>query len=113
MWLEIADNIVIGVHSDRCDNQNTWVEYEGEAKPGDKWRNDKVIPFAEKRNIEKESRIAARNRITEFYPEWRQLNILREGNDRKIASMGKFIDACRKWSNEESASINDLEKIKP
>lgn len=113
MWLEIEDTIIVGVHSDRCDSNKTWIEHLGDAKPGDQWINGKLIPFIEKRNIELENRIAARNRITKYYPEWKQLNILREGNSRKIEAMGKFIDACRKWSNGKSAHTAQLEKINP
>jgi hypothetical protein len=36
-----------------------------------------------------------------------------EGNSKKIEVMGKFIDACRKWSNSTSTTSAQLEKINP
>jgi hypothetical protein len=42
MWLEIDDDLIIGVHSDKCDNDCLWVEFDGEANPGDRWHKNKV-----------------------------------------------------------------------
>lgn len=55
----------------------------------------------------------AQKKIKQHYPFWKQLNILREGNPKKIEVMGKFIDACRKWSNSTSTTAAQLEKITP
>ena len=113
MWLEIDDDLIVGVHSDRCDNDYFWIEYEGDANPGDRWQKNKVIPQKVDVDEEAQKRFAARAKIMEFYPEWKQLNILREGNERQISKMGRFIDACRKWSNSKSATTTQLEKINP
>ena len=55
----------------------------------------------------------ARSRILQFYPLWKQLNILREGDGVTIATMGKFIDACRAWSNDPQADPDQLNQIVP
>lgn len=113
MWLEIDDDLIIGVHSDKCDNDCLWVEFDGEANPGDRWHKNKVVPQKNEVDEEAQKRFAARAKITEFYPEWKQLNILREGNERQISKMGRFIDACRDWSNKSNSKQAQLEKLVP
>lgn len=112
MWLEINNDIIVGVHSNRCENESQWIEYDGEAKPGDRWQNDRVVEQADEVDEVVQKRIAARAKITEHYPEWNQLNILREDNERQIARMGRFIDACRAWSNRADSSFAELERIR-
>ncbi len=112
-WLEIDSGTIIGVHSERCESQLEWVEYEGEASPGDGWVDGKVVPAEEDITPEDLRRRLARARILEYYPEWKQLNILREGDATVIATMGKFIDACRAWSNDLQADPGLLDQIVP
>ncbi len=113
MWLEIDGDTIIGTHSDKCESSAMWVEYDGEATPGDRWMKNKVIPQKEDLAEDEKKRIAARARIVEFYPEWKQLNILREGDATSITKMGIFIDACRAWSNDATSEFTSLEKIIP
>jgi hypothetical protein len=59
-------------------------------------------------------RALAQRQIFKYYPDWRQLDILRRGTDAEKAKMDTFIDACRDWSNDDSN--NDpfgLDKIEP
>lgn len=62
---------------------------------------------------ESQKRSEAQDKIKQHYPLWKQINILREGNADSISRMGKFIDACRTWSNDPTAQIDQLEKIIP
>ncbi len=126
MWLEVnKDNVIIGVHSDRCDSDDTWVESDDpNIRPGDEWKKGKVVRVREKTSREdksviketKEIKETKRRRlahltITRHYPEWQQLNILREGDQVKITSMGDFIDAVRAWSNTSRAPDKKLQVI--
>ncbi|UGA39242.1 hypothetical protein JOS77_06625 [Chromobacterium haemolyticum] len=65
------------------------------------------------RCTQEEARALCDGRITKLYPTWQQLNILRSGTKDEQASMSKFIDACRAWSNGEQPDPAELEKIKP
>ena len=56
---------------------------------------------------------AANAHIEAVYPLWQQLNILREGDPKNIARMGKFIDATRRWSNRTQSTLRQLDKIVP
>jgi len=59
-------------------------------------------------------RALAQRQIFKYYPDWRQLDILRRGTDAEKAKMDTFIDACRDWSND--ASNNDpfgLDEVEP
>jgi hypothetical protein len=47
-------------------------------------------------------RAIASRQILKFYPEWKQLNILRTGSTEEQNIMATFIDACRAWSNDPS-----------
>lgn len=114
MWLEIDGETIIGIHSDQCDNGSLWVEYEGDdANLEDKWKDGKLVPNTAKKDVKKTKRREARAHITTFYPEWKQLNILREGDDEAIQTMGRFIDACRDWSNDPDATLDQLHAITP
>jgi hypothetical protein len=44
----------------------------------------------------------AGRQITKYYPEWKQLNIIRLGSVEEQTAMSTFIDACRSWSNDSS-----------
>ena len=113
-WLEIDGEAIVGVHSHRCQSGLTWVKYEGdeEVRPGYQWKKNRIVqPKVE--ISEEQLRLAARKHITDVYPVWRQLNILREGDQKEIEKMGRFIDATRTWSNNLKAKIDDLQKIKP
>ncbi len=120
MWLEVdKDNIIIGVHSDRCDSDDTWVESDDpNVMPGDAWKKGKVIRVREKQTREEkaaakqsERRRQAYVAITHHYPEWQQLNILRGGDAEQIKNMGHFIDAVRAWSNAPSVPEKNLQSI--
>ena len=113
MWLEIDGDVIVGVHSDRCKNDYQWVEHEGDAKPGDTWIDGKVTAQQDEPGPDELRRIAARAQIVAFYPEWKQLNILREGDAQSITTMGTFIDACRSWSNDPTSNMADISNIKP
>ena len=51
--------------------------------------------------------------IAKFYPEWKQLNLLRTGTKAQKDQMSAFIDACRAWSNAEKPNPADLAAIQP
>ncbi|MGR2660307.1 hypothetical protein ACUXVY_01745 [Chromobacterium haemolyticum] len=51
--------------------------------------------------------------IHRYYPVHVQLNVLRTGSEDERKKMSAFIDACRAWSNQSSATSAELEKIKP
>lgn len=51
--------------------------------------------------------------IAKFYPEWKQLNLLRAGTKAQKDQMTAFIDACRAWSNAEKPNPVDLAAIQP
>lgn len=51
--------------------------------------------------------------ITTYYPEWKQINILRAGTKAQKDQMTAFIDACRTWSNAEKPNPADLAAIQP
>jgi hypothetical protein len=113
-WLEIAGDTIVGVHNHRCQSELTWVRYEGddEVRLGYQWKKNKIVKPKVEINDE-QLRAAARQHITNAYPTWKQLNLLREGDQRKIEKMSRFIDAIRRWSNHPKADIADLKKIKP
>lgn len=115
MWLEIDDGIIVGLHSDACDNDNQWVEYQGKkpVKLGDQWINGKIVSLKEAIDNETLRRQKARSKIISHYPEWKQLNILREGNPKTIETMGRFVDACRDWSNDPNSDPSAIDRIKP
>lgn len=113
-WLEIDGETIVGVHSHRCLSALTWVKYEGDeqVRPGDQWVKNRIVKPKVEIN-EDQIRFAARKHITKVYPVWKQLNIIRDGNEKKIEKMSSFIDAIRKWSNNPKAKIDDLQNIKP
>lgn len=49
---------------------------------------------------DQDRRDVARRQILKFYPEWKQLNIMRSGSQEEKDKMFTFIDACRNWSND-------------
>jgi hypothetical protein len=53
--------------------------------------------------------------IRKYYPEYKQLNIMRSGTTQEQDKMTTFIDAVRAWSNSESPDPWDgtLEGIVP
>jgi hypothetical protein len=51
---------------------------------------------------DQDRRDLAARQILKYYPEWRQLNILRTGTEHEQIKMSQFIDACRSWSNNSS-----------
>ena len=113
MWLEIEDTVVVGVHSDPLDNDHEWIEYHGDANPGDTWLDGRVIPFEPPLDPMGEKRRVARTRIVAVYPEWHQLNILRSGDEQLTHRMGMFIDAVRDWSNDPDSTEEQFKKIQP
>lgn len=60
-------------------------------------------------------RYIAGEHIRRYYPEYKQLNIIRTGTDEEQAKMTAFIDAVRAWSNSENPDPWDstLEQIVP
>ena len=58
-------------------------------------------------------RNAAQDHILQYYPLWRQLNILRNGVASEIATMGAFIDAVRAWSNAATPDLAALRTLLP
>ena len=69
------------------------------------------------RGLENPALIWARDRcaahIEQYYPAYKQLNILRVGSDAEKSRMGHFIDACRAWSNGANPDPAALDQITP
>ncbi|WP_337881761.1 hypothetical protein [Chromobacterium haemolyticum] len=78
--------------------------------------DDRFTLIATEKGIEPILHARARRRcetyITQFYPVWLQLNIMRAGTAEEQRKMGAFIDACRAWSNSEQPDPAELEKIR-
>ena len=57
----------------------------------------------------------AGKKITAVYPEYKQLNILRNGTTEQQTAMTTFIDAVRNWANSENPDPWDgvLDAIQP
>lgn len=57
----------------------------------------------------------AGEKIRSVYPEYKQLNILRSGNQEQINKMNMFINAVRAWANSDAPDPWDgsLELIVP
>lgn len=57
----------------------------------------------------------AGEKIRAAYPDYKQLNILREGSDADKAAMNTFINAVRAWANSENPNPWDgtLDSITP
>lgn len=113
MWLEIQNNIVIGVHSEKLSSSAQWVEYDGDVMPGDTWSGSSHTQQPPEFTDEELIDLAAREQIFESYPLWKQLNIIREGNTEELTKMGSYIDSVRDWSNTPGASLDDLALIEP
>ena len=111
MWLEISGQEIIGIHSDKCDSQNTWVDHEGDANVGDQWIKNKVVKRADNIDDLDSRRVIAQSEILRRYPIWKQLNILRKNDWQEVTDMGKFIDDVRDWSNDLNKSKNILKKL--
>ena len=78
------------------------------------WDPERECVIQDPRRLENnQNSIAAGLKIKSIYPIWKQLNILRSGTQEEIDRMGSFIDACRDWSNDPEASVEDLETIVP
>jgi hypothetical protein len=60
-----------------------------------------------------EARRLCADHITNHYPDWKQLNILRAGTKAQKDQMTAFIDACRDWSNGDKPNPADLAAIQP
>ena len=113
MWLEIDGDLIVGVHAQCCTSLFQWIEYGGSAKPGDRWDGENVLPRRDAVDAANAQRAAVHAHIIAVYPLWKQLNILREGNASDVATMGRFIDACRAWSNNDNVSRDKLNEILP
>ena len=55
----------------------------------------------------------AAQRITQFYPLYKQLNILRSAHSSEQKRMALFIDKCRKWSNDFSIKADIIDRLTP
>lgn len=116
-WLEIKNDLIIGVHSCRCTSPNTWVEYQGEVSPGYRWVNGKAFPPAPV-DLTPEELLAQRNSqmqsyINSFYPVKIQLDILRHGHQPAIDTMNTFIDACEAWAVDTNQDLDQLKALSP
>ncbi len=122
MWLEVdSDHTIVGLHSHQCESDNSWVEAKAismDVMPGDQWQNGKIVRVATKKTSRQnqeaqrnERRQVAYKAITRHYPEWQQLNILRDGDAATIKTMGRFIDAVRAWSNASRIPDKKLQVI--
>lgn len=111
MWLEINGQVIIGIHSDKCENENTWVDHDGDADVGDQWVEKKVIKCADSIDDLDSRRVIAQSEILKRYPIWKQLNILRKNDWQEVTDMGKFIDAVRNWSNDLNISKDQIQTI--
>ena len=63
---------------------------------------------------DQDRRDLCRSHIFKFYPDWKQLDVMRRGSKTDNDNMNKFIDACRDWSNDDTN--NDpfgLEGVEP
>ena len=58
-------------------------------------------------------RAEAHRHIVGFYPEWQQLNVLRNAGRKEIARMNRFIESCRAWSDKPNADPAALAAIQP
>ncbi len=56
-------------------------------------------PFSRPMILAGSIKAEAQRRIEARYPTWRQMNILRAGNEDEIEAMGRFIDAIRAASD--------------
>jgi hypothetical protein len=78
---------------------------------------DPNLLIATDRGLELPATVRARElcaqHIAKFYPDWKQLNILRVGTKVQKDQMTAFIDACRDWSNAEKPNPADLATIAP
>lgn len=91
--------------------------------------NDKIVFIGEATELEalknllpegtvincdtQEARTLCAVHIGNHYPTYLQLNILRAGTPNAIEKMGKFIDACRTWSNGANPDPKELAAIIP
>lgn len=73
--------------------------------------------IATEKGLESPATVRARElcaqHIAKFYPEWKQLNLLRSSTKAQKEQMTAFIDACRAWSNAEKPNPVDLAAIQP
>ena len=60
-----------------------------------------------------EARRLCAEHIAIYYPEWKQLNLLRAGTKIEKDKMDVFINACRDWSNGEKPDPMALASIQP
>lgn len=78
---------------------------------------DSHLLIATEKGLESPATLRARElcaqHIAKFYPDWKQLNILRVGTKAQKDQMTAFIDACRDWSNGDKPNPADLAAIAP
>lgn len=60
-----------------------------------------------------QARLTAQQQIRKYYPEYKQLNILMEGNQIEIEKMRNFINAVRAASNVEQPDLDAIKQITP
>lgn len=120
IWLQIDDdNFIVGVHSDECETGDRWVQTNDlDAMPGDNWVDGKLKKnrpehdsISEDEALENSRRLVASKEIRSKYPEWKQINIIRSGDQNEIRRMGEFIDSVRDWSNKLSLPEKSISKI--
>jgi len=74
-------------------------------------RTDPSILHTKQKSYTK--KLEAKNKIKQFYPYWKQLNIMRKGTEEEQETMDNFIEACTQWSNVSSTTSEELEAILP
>lgn len=89
-------NVAMKPYSDVQDDIGLIVTDKGLERPVVVWARDTCAAY-----------------IHRHYPVHVQLNVLRTGSEDERKKMSVFIDACRTWSNQTSATSAELEKIKP
>ena len=75
--------------------------------------DEPIGPIIEEPPLEIKVKWAARDQIVKFYPEYKQLNILMEGNESEIAKMKAFIQSVRDWSNGPNPDLEVVKTIVP
>jgi len=83
-------------------------------KSGDEINRESVGHIFVIETTDQDRRDLAYQHIIKYYPEWRQLNVMRNGTQEENSKMSAFIDLCRAWSNDPS-NIDPfgLDNIKP
>lgn len=116
VWLEIDENdFIVGQHSERCESDHQWVEYEGDSpiQPGDRYIQGQVVPAAPPPLKGEARRHRAERHIAKAYSIQEQLNILRKNHTTELTKMNQFMDDAYTWADNPNQSVQDLEKIQP